>query len=185
MSTDSQSAIASVDEFHGAVRIAMELSRQLDGIDAVEARAKSRAASLADAKRSAILPQYEALMSRIMGFISARHPEVLKGGDRAEFETDELIVRMHRDGNGTLEVDNDDAFIKYLWARPELRHLVRVVKKFVGAAEFKKWLRDNPGKRPPAGVVYKDSIILLTKQTSAQKRRGSKPAVLKREIRRR
>ncbi len=172
----------SVDDFQSVVREAMELRLQIDKIDAIEQRAKARAARSADAKRNLILPAYDALMERVMTYIKSVHPEILKGGDQTEFTTDELTVRFYKDGNGTLEYDSVDALIKYLRARPELRSMVKVILKFVGATELKKWMRAHPSMRPPARIAYNDSILLIRNLTPSQVRRGVEPMTIKRAV---
>lgn len=174
--------IKSLDAFHRRVREAMKLRRKLDEIDAWEQEEKSRIAAEANEKRKPLLPRYEGRMDVVMGYIRDKHPTVLKGGDVDEFETEELIVRFFKDGNGTLSVPDVAKLIKYLEARRETKKFVKVEKKLQNAAAFKSWWRANPLRRPPAEIVYKHSINIITKLSAAEKARGKKPQVLKREI---
>ncbi|MEP7205262.1 MAG: hypothetical protein ABI716_03665, partial [Candidatus Saccharibacteria bacterium] len=119
----------------------MELYRALEAVDLEEKTAKAAITATADAQRKRLLPRYEARMARIMAYVMAIHPSIIKGGDKAEFETDELIVRFHKDGNGTLEILNEKALIAYLERRPELRHFVKIVKSLANGTEFKQWWR--------------------------------------------
>lgn len=170
-------------EFQRVVGEAMDLYRQLEAVDAEEKVSKAAAVKSADTKRGPLLLRYERRMDRVMAYVRTNHPEVFKGGDKDKFETDELIVRFHKDGNGTLDIQSEAALIAYSERRKELRsHHVKLIKSFVNASKFKQWMRANPTRRPPAHISYNDSISFIRKLTTAEKARGVEPAVLKRII---
>ncbi len=174
--------IENQDGFHRVVREAMELYRALETIDLEEKTDKAAITRTADAKRKRLQPRYEARMARLMAYVTAMYPSILKGGDKTEFETDELIVRFHKDGNGTLQILDEAAFIAYLEHHPALRHLVKVVKLLANGTEFKRWWRAHPLHRPPARIVYRHSISFISKPVAAETARGKTPQVLKRII---
>lgn len=178
----SHEPIGGLDEFHEEVRLAMDLLRRIEAIDLSEKNAKARATKVADKKRKPLQERFDAIMGRVMAYVRLKHSGVLKGGDMHEFETEELIVRFHKDGNGSLKILDEAAFMAYLESHPELRQFIKVEKSLTGAAKFKQWMRAHPRHRPPALIVYKNSIIFLRKQTVAEKRRGKEPMVLQRTI---
>lgn len=170
-------------EFNRVVHEAMQLFRDLEAVDAAEKAAKAAATKEADKERKRLSPRFERRMDRVMAYVLANHPDVFKGGDKDEFETDELIVRFHKDGNGTLKVISEAMILAYVERRKELREThVKIVRSFTNATKFKQWMRANPLRRPPARIVYKDTISFVRKLTAAERRRGKKPDVLTRVV---
>lgn len=168
-------------EFHRVVREALETYRERKALDLEE---KAEIKKIRDEKakqRKRITSRYDRRMARVMAHIRSRHPEVLKSGDRAEFETAEMIVRFNRDKNGTLVVPDVESLIKYLERRKDLRHLVKVVKSLSNKVELKQWMRKHPRHRPPAVTTYTDSIILLEKPLE-QPRSGKRSTVRPEEL---
>lgn len=170
-------------EFNRVVREAMDIFREREAVDAEEKAAKAAATKAGDAKRKRLDPRFDRRMERIMAYVLVNYPDVFKGGDKDEFETDELIVRFHKDGNGTLKTVSEALILAYVERRKELRGIhVKVVKSFTNATKFKQWMRANPTRRPPARIAYDDTISFIRKLTAAEERRGKKADVLKRVV---
>jgi hypothetical protein len=151
----------------------------MKAIDAEERDAMAEIARKAEVKRSRLVPRYDSLMNRIVAFLRAGHPEVFNG---RELETDEVTVSYHRDGNGTLEVPDPQALVAYLKRHSELRRLVKVVESLASSAEFKRWWRKNPRRRPPAKIKYNNSISVTLKPSQTDRELGIKPVTLVRVI---
>lgn len=170
-------------EFNRVVREAMQIFRDLEVVDTEEKAAKAAATKEADKKRKRLNPRFDRRMDRVMAYVLANHPGVFKGGDKDQFETDELIVRFHKDGNGSLKILSEALILAYVERRKELREThVKIVKSFTNATKFKQWMRANPLRRPPASIVYRDTISFVRKLTAAEKRRGKKADVLTRVV---
>jgi len=182
MATSSLKPIKDQRGFHSAVRVAMDLNSKIEEVDKWEKDEKARIEAEAKTKRAPLVARYDPRMDRVMAYIRNKYPEVLKGGSIDEFETEQLIVRFYRDGNGTLVIPSLPALIKYLERRRDTRKFVKVEKKLQNAASFKTWWRANPLRRPPAEIVYKHAINIVTKVSPDEKRRGKKSQTLRREI---
>lgn len=145
-------------------------------------RGEAHVSRINQATAEAVRPleaEQEALAAAIQGYALANRDELTRGGAQQTVELNHGVLSWHRDGRGTLEVDDEAQAIARLKKRRGGRAFIRISESLK-----KEELKKVPQMLAAIGarVVYRESLTIQLKPTPMQRKRGVSPLKLVRRL---